>query len=274
MKELVYRLDDIYFKYTDNWVLEDMSFDVTEGEIFGIIGPNGSGKSSLLKLLSRINISHNGHIYLDGIDISLIGREELSRTISYVPQESYFLFPYTVTETVLMGRIPHMNARFFEDSNDTRVVTDAMRAVGIDILKDRPITDISGGEKQRAIIARALAQEPNILILDEPTTSLDIGHQIEIFNLLSRLNYAQGLTIILSLHDLNIASQYCHRIMLMNRGKVYAIGTPCEVITEENIRDVYRCNVVIDKHPVSGTPRVNLVAGKRTSSSFALHNEQ
>lgn len=273
MKKTVYRIDDIYFKYTDNWVLEDISFDVTEGEIFGIIGPNGSGKSSLLKLLSRINISRNGHIYLGGIDISLIRRKELSRTISYVPQESSFLFPYTVSETVLMGRIPHLNGRFFEDSNDKRVVMDAMRAVGIDILKDRPITDISGGEKQRAIIARALAQEANILILDEPTTSLDIGHQIGIFNLLSGLNSERKLTIIISLHDLNLASQYCHRIMLMNRGRVYAIGKPSEVITEENIRDVYGCNVVIDKHPVSGTPRVNLVAGERTSSSFALHNE-
>ncbi|HEY4619499.1 MAG TPA: ABC transporter ATP-binding protein, partial [Nitrospirota bacterium] len=138
-------------------------------------------------------------------------------------------------------------------------VTEAMSWVGIDALRDKAITDISGGEKQRAIIARGLAQEPDMLIMDEPTTSLDIGHQVDIFNLLSRLNVERKMTIITSLHDLNLGSQYCDRIMLIDRGKISAIGTPLEIITEENIRNVYGCNVLVDKNPVTGTPRVSLI---------------
>lgn len=255
-----YKANNIYFKYTDHWVVEDISFNIRDGEFFGIIGPNGSGKSSLLKLISRICMPQEGRISLRETDISLLGRDELSKTVSYVPQESSFLFPYTVAEVVSLGRIPHMKGRLFEDSHDQKVVEDAMRLVGIDNLRDRTITDISGGEKQRVIIARALAQEPDILIMDEPTTSLDIGHQLEIFNLLSRLNTEKKLTIIISLHDLNLGSLYCHRIMLMNRARISAIGTPLEVITEKNIRDVYGCNVIVDKHPVAGTPRVSLIS--------------
>ena len=249
----------IYFKYSDQWVIEDVSFNICEGDFFGIIGPNGSGKSSLLKLISNIHTPQSGRIYLRETDIKMVGRAELSKTVSYIPQESSFLFPYTVAEIVSMGRYPHLKGKFFEDSYDKKVVTDAMTWVGIDALRDRAITDISGGEKQRAIIARGLAQEPEILIMDEPTTSLDIGHQMEIFNLLSRLNVERKMTIITSLHDLNLGSQYCDKIMLINRGKITAIGTPHEVITEDNIRNVYGCNVIVDMNPASGTPRVSLI---------------
>lgn len=255
-----YKASNLYFRYTDKWVIEDVSFNICEGEFIGIMGPNGSGKSSLLKLIAKIHIPQAGSICLRGTDISLLRRYDLSRTVSYVPQESSFLFPYTVAESVSMGRIPHLKGKLFEDAYDKKVVTDAMTCVGIDALKDRAITDISGGEKQRAIIARALAQEPDILIMDEPTTSLDIGHQIETFNLLSRLNTERKLTVITSLHDLNLGSQYCHRVILMSRGRIIAIGTPSEVITEKNILDVYGCNVIVDKHPVSETPRVTLIS--------------
>ncbi|HZX47649.1 MAG TPA: ABC transporter ATP-binding protein [Nitrospirota bacterium] len=254
-----FRADCIYFKYSDQWVIEDVSFNICEGEFFGIIGPNGSGKSSLLKLISNIHTPQSGRIYLRDTDIRMVGRAELSKIVSYIPQESSFLFPYTVAETVSMGRYPHLKGKFFEDSYDKKIVTEAMSWVGIDSLRDRAITDISGGEKQRAIIARGLAQEPDILIMDEPTTSLDIGHQMEIFNLLSSLNVERKMTIITSLHDLNLGSQYCDKIMLLNRGKITAIGTPREVITEDNIRNVYGCNVIVDKNPASGTPRVSLI---------------
>lgn len=254
-----FKADGIYFKYSDQWVIEDVSFNICEGEFFGIIGPNGSGKSSLLKLISRIHAPHSGQIYLRETALTMFGRDELSKIVSYIPQESSFLFPYTVAETVSMGRYPHLKGKFFEDSYDKKVVSEAMSWVGIYSLRDRPITDISGGEKQRAIIARGLAQEPDILIMDEPTTSLDIGHQMEIFNLLSRLNVEKKMTIITSLHDLNLGSHYCDKIMLINRGKISAIGTPREVITEENIRNVYGCNVIVDKNPASGTPRVSLI---------------
>ena len=240
-------------------IFNEVNFLFEEKGTFGISGPNGSGKSSLLKLISNIHTPQSGRLYLRETDIIAVGRAELSKIVSYIPQETSFLFPYTVAETVSMGRYPHLKGKFFEDSYDKKIVTEAMSWVGIDPLRDRAITDISGGEKQRAIIARGLAQEPDILIMDEPTTSLDIGHQMEIFNLLSRLNVERKMTIITSLHDLNLGSQYCDKIMLLNRGKISAIGLPSEVITEENIRNVYGCNTIVDRNPVSGTPRVSLI---------------
>lgn len=262
-----YEVNGVWFKYAEQWVLEDVSLDIKSGEIFGIIGPNGSGKSSLLKLLSGLNIPQLGEIYMRGEDIKKIDQGALARTVAVVPQESLFVFPFTVAETVLMGRSPHMRGRFFENLHDLEVAERAMEWLDIVELADRPVTEISGGEKQRAIIARALAQEPGILILDEPTASLDIGHQIAIYDLLATLG-ALGtefnsvpkneLTIVLSSHDLNLASQYCQRLMLLHQGSIYSVGTPSEVITEKNINAVYDCEVIVDKHPLSDRPRVTL----------------
>jgi len=267
----VYQLSKIYFRYGDAWVLEDIAFDVTEGEMLGIIGPNGSGKSSLLKLLSRLNTPQQGDISLRAVDLALIEQADLARTTAMVPQESSFFFPYMVAEVVLMGRTPHLRGRLFEGRHDIEVVREVMHWMDIAGLGDRPVTEISGGERQRVVIARALAQEPDILILDEPTASLDIAHQVEIYHILTRLNEERGLTIILSSHDLNLAAQYCHRMILMNKGRIYAAGTPSEVITEENIRAVYGCPVLVDAHPVSGGPRLTLLPVKRqTSPSIPL----
>lgn len=251
-----FELNGVYFKYSEKWVLDDISLHVAKGEIFGIIGPNGSGKSSLLRIMAKLNLPQKGRLYLHGEETVFINRMDFAKRVAFVPQESHFLFPFTVAEIVLMGRTPHMKGRLFESSRDKELAMDAMNLMDIECLSERPVTDISGGEKQRAIIARALVQEPEVLILDEPTASLDIGHQIEIYALFERLNTRS--TIILSSHDLNLASQYCHRLMLLHQGKIYAIGTPQEVITEENIQEVYGCAVIVDKHPVSGRPRVTL----------------
>ena len=259
-----YRLNEVCFRYTDTWILQNISLDVMDGEILGIIGPNGSGKSSLLKLLSRINIPQKGEIFLGDMDIKLMNQSDIAKLVAVVPQESSFTFPFTVGETVLMGRTPHLTGKLFEDSDDLKVAMEVMAWMDISGLENRPVTDISGGERQRAIIARALAQEPDILVLDEPTASLDIGHQIEIYNLLARLNREKGLTIILSSHDLNLASQYCHRLMLLNKGRICAVGSSHDVITEENIRDVYGCNVLVDPHPASGMPRVTLLSENKS----------
>ncbi|MBI5193571.1 MAG: ABC transporter ATP-binding protein [Nitrospirae bacterium] len=252
----VFELTGVYFKYSEKWVLDDISLHVAKGEIFGIIGPNGSGKSSLLRIMANLNIPQKGRQYLYGEDTVMINRMDFAKRVAFVPQESHFLFPFTVAEIVLMGRTPYINGRLFESSHDKGLAMDAMKLMDIECLSERPVTDISGGEKQRAIIARALVQEPEVLILDEPTASLDIGHQIEIYELFERLNLKS--TIILSSHDLNLASMYCHRLMLLHQGKIYAVGTPSEVITAKNIQEVYGCNVIVDKHPVSGEPRVTL----------------
>ena len=242
----MYKLKEVCFRYTDRWVLEDISLDVMDGEMLGVIGPNGSGKSSLLKLLSRMNAPQKGEQFLRDVDMTLMDQSDFAKTVAFVPQESSFSFPFTVGEIVLMGRDPHLKGRLFESPHDVDVAMEVMSWMDIAGLEGRPITDISGGERQRTIIARALAQKPDVLILDEPTTSLDISHQVDICNILTRLNIEKGLTIIISSHDLNLASKYCHRLMLMSKGRIYKVGTPSEVITEENIRDVYGCPVIVD----------------------------
>lgn len=256
-----FELTRVYFKYSGQWVLEDISLHVAKGEIFGIIGPNGSGKSSLLRLMAKLCIPQQGNITINNIDSAGIKHGDFAKAVAYVPQESLFLFPFTVAEVVLMGRTPHIThtwGRLFESPHDRQIASDVIRLMDIEKLQDRPVTDISGGEKQRTVIARALVQEPDILILDEPTASLDIGHQIDNYNLLKRFNMEKGMTVLLSSHDLNLASQYCHRVLLLNNGRIHAIGTPSDVITEKNIHEVYGCNVIVDKHPVSGRPRVTL----------------
>lgn len=253
-----FELTGVYFKYTEKWVLDDISLHIAKGEIFGIIGPNGSGKSSLLRLMAKLCIPQQGNITINSIDSVSIRHGDFAKAVAYVPQESHFLFPFTVAEVVLMGRTPHLRGRLFESSHDRQIASDVIRLMDIEKLQDRPVTDISGGEKQRTVIARALVQEPEILILDEPTASLDIGHQIDNYNLLKRFNMEKRMTVLLSSHDLNLASQYCHRVVLLNNGRIHAIGTPSEVITEKNIQEVYGCNVIVDEHPVSGRPRVTL----------------
>lgn len=258
------------------WSLQHASFEVHDGEILGLLGPNGSGKTSLLKLLGKIMPPETGSIKLFGSDVTDMRQDVVARLVAFVPQEHQQIFPFSIMETVLMGRFPHRArgrlATFgWEKESDLRMAQDAMKEMDLLHLADRSIHDVSSGERQRTIIARALAQQPRVLLLDEPTAFLDLNHQVEICRTLRKLNDERGLTVILVSHDLNMASQYCDRIMLMENGSLFRIGTPDDVITPEALSAVYHCDVLVDRHPGSGLPRVTLpgrqIAGARASNA-------
>ena len=249
-------LMNVFFAYDKELVLKDLSFDIHQGEFLSIIGPNGSGKTTLLRLFSRVIEPKMGEIRLKGKDINKIKRKELAKTISVVPQDSFINFPFSVLDVVLMGRYPYLENLSFEKKEDLEMARKAMILTDIFHLSQRDINDLSGGERQRAIIARALTQQPEILLLDEFTSSLDLNHKIEIYELIKRLNIEKSLTIINVSHDLNIASEYADRLLLLNEGSIHSLGTPREVLKRDIIRDVFECNVLIEDSPVTGSPYV------------------
>lgn len=259
-RNVAYRYQSKFAKEPEA-VLKDLTCTIDEGMILGILGPNGSGKSTLLKLLARVFSVQQGTIELFGQDVQRLSQADIAKTVAFVPQETQQIFPFTIGEMVLMGRFPH-HAGFggwhWEDPEDLAMADAAMQDLDVAHLADRLITDVSGGERQRAIIARALAQAPQVLLLDEPTAFLDLHHQLEIARILRRLNQERGLTVVLVSHDLNLASQYCDRLMLLNHGCVVKTGIPEEVIKPEVLEQVYGCKVLVDLHPQSGMPRVSL----------------
>ncbi len=252
------------FDRSAGWTLDDLSFQVTAGEIFGVVGPNGSGKSSLLKVMAKVLRPSYGCVRLFGQDLEQLSQREVARRLALVPQESLQVFPFTVVQIVLMGRYPHRRERAWtagfgwDDPDDIALAEQAMAEMDIAHLADRLITELSGGERQRTVIARALAQAPRALLLDEPTAFLDLQHQIEICSIVARLSRERGLTVVLVSHDLNLASQYCDRILMLKEGALFRLGTPYEVIRPEVLRTVYGCDVLVDRHPESGRPRVTL----------------
>jgi len=262
---LAYHAHDVRFSYRRRpgpevpWAVHGVSFDVREGEVLGIVGPNGSGKTSLLKLLGKVLLPQRGTIELFGRDLHAMAQRDVARQVAFVPQEHQQVFPFTILETVLMGRFPHGERRFgLASAADLEAARSAMRDVDIEGLAERSIQDVSSGERQRAVIARALAQEPRVLLLDEPTSFLDLSHQIDICRILRTLNEERGLTVVLISHDLTLASQYCDRLLLMDRGQAVRLGTPEEVVRPDVLESVFHCTVLVDRHPDSGLPRVTL----------------
>lgn len=266
----VYDVQSLRFRYQSKeshaagWILDDVSFQVYEGEVLGVVGPNGSGKTSLLKVLARLMTPQQGHIDLFGQDIASLAQREVACVVAVVPQDSQQFFPFTVAETVLMGRFPHrprgrwIGGLGWESREDVVIAERAMMMMDVVPLAQRAVTDLSGGERQRTMIARALAQTPKVLLLDEPTAFLDLQHQVEIGSVLRRLNDERGLTVVFVSHDLNLVSQYCDRILLLDQGRIVRIGFPHEVIQPETLETVYRCRVLVDRHPHTGLPRVTL----------------
>jgi ABC-type cobalamin/Fe3+-siderophores transport system ATPase subunit len=262
-----YALRDVTFGYGTRFrdhsepVLKAVTCSIDSGKILGILGPNGSGKSTLLKLLAKVFHPRSGTIELFGNPISVLSQAEVARQVALVPQETMQIFPFTIAEMVLMGRFPHhrgWGGWHWEDSDDWQIAHQAMEDLDVTHLGSRLVTDVSGGERQRAVIARALTQEPQILLLDEPTAFLDLHHQLDIARILRRLNRERALTVILVSHDLNLASQYCDRLMLLHHGQIVKVGSPLEVLRPDLLESVYGCPVLIDGHPQSGLPRVSL----------------
>ncbi len=256
---VIFKVNDIECSYGAAKVLNGLTFSVGSGSFTGIIGPNGSGKSTLLKSLSRVLKPVKGTVLLNELDLYKMGPREVARKMAVVPQETAVNFSFTVKDIVLMGRSPHLGRFENEGERDFALAKQAMAQTGTLHLADRPITAVSGGERQRVIIARALTQEPEIILLDEPTSHLDINHQVEILSLLRRLNRENNLTIISVFHDLNLAAQYCDNLILMKKGAVYTVGEPEAALTAGNIKEVYGASVLIRKHPVTGRPSIILL---------------
>lgn len=255
----MYTLENVAFRYETDWVLRGIDLTIERGEILGIIGPNGSGKTSLLKILGRHQQPVEGKVRLDSRDLSRFSFNALARRVGMVPQEHPVVFPYTVLDVVLMGRYPYLKGWAFESAEDYRIARSAMERMGVERLAGRLLAELSGGEKQRVIIARALAQQSQILLLDEPATFLDLHHQALIYSLLAELNRNDNMTVVVVLHDLNMASQLCRRLLLLKEGRMARLGTPWEVLTQEVIEEVYHCRTLVDSHPTTGHPRITMV---------------
>ena len=262
---------EIKYRYSTDWLLNGLSLSVDQGEIAGLIGPNGSGKTTILKLVSKVLKQEDGSIWLMGRDIASMKQREIARVMAVVPQGTSIAFPFTVREIVLMGRSPHLGLLQMERESDLRIADNAMALTDTLEFADRGIDELSGGERQRVIIARALAQEPKVMLLDEPTSYLDINHQVEIFDLIKRLNSERDLTVVIVLHDLNMAAEYCDRLILLKDGRVYKDGSPVEVITEANIREVYEANVVVSDNAITGAPHI-VPIGELMSREYRKHD--
>jgi iron complex transport system ATP-binding protein len=257
---LILKVIDLYAGYGRNLVIEGVSFNVKRNEFIGLIGPNGVGKSTLFKTITGLLNPTKGKILYKGRDIKDYSRKDFAKEVAVLPQVFVPTFSFSIKDFVIWGRFPYFQRLKPPSERDLKMVSDVLRLLDITDIKNKKIDEISGGELQKVLIAQALAQEPEFLLLDEPTAHLDIGHQIEIMDILHRLNRDKKITIISVLHDLNLASQYCDKLILLNKGKIYKIGTPFEVLTYRIIEEVYKTVVIVKENPITSKPYVFLVS--------------
>jgi iron complex transport system ATP-binding protein len=253
-------IEQIGFRYNGQWVLKDISFEIRKGEFLGIIGPNGSGKTTLLNVIDGILKPEEGDVRINGTSIKKMKRDALAKIIAVVAQDFPMIFPFSVHEVILMGREPHLNKWRFEVETDFQIAREAMKMTDTFHLMNRNMATLSGGERQRVMIARSLAQQPQIMLLDEPTAFLDIRHQIDFFDLIKKLNKNNALTVVTITHDINLASLYCDRIIMLRGGQLHCEGNPYDVIIEKNIKEVYEVTVAVDKSQETGRPRITLLS--------------
>lgn len=233
-------------------VLDHVSATIPRGGLVGILGPNGSGKTTLLRLMSGTRTPTSGRVLLDDRPLASLPRRELAQRLAVVPQETHLAFDYSVMEMVLMGRHPHLGLFDVEGPSDIAVARESLAATGTAALEDRDFNTLSGGEKQRVIIAAALAQASDVLLLDEPTASLDLGYQLEVAGLLHHLNRERGMTMVVSTHDLNLAAGLCRTLILLRAGRVLASGPTEAVLTSKNIRALYDVEADVTRHEAAG----------------------
>ncbi|KUG23948.1 vitamin b12 abc transporter, atpase component btud [hydrocarbon metagenome] len=250
---------NVNFSYATKPVMENVSFAIDEAQIVAVIGPNGSGKTTLLKIINGTLFPNSGQMIVEGKETGKWSRKEIAQKVAIVPQETSQIFPFYAEEIVLMGRFPHLGRYSFEDKKDYKIVREAMEKTDSLAFADRRFSELSAGERQRVLIARALAQEPKVLLLDESTVFLDLKHQVQFLTLLRQLNSAQKLTVIFVTHDINLAAQNANGIILLDSGKIYVIGNPAEVITAANIKEVYDVDTLVDQNPQNGLPRITLL---------------
>ncbi len=249
------KIKNIDQEIEDNKILKDINLDLKKGEFLGIVGPNGAGKTTLLRTISNVLEPKKGSVKIKNKDISNMGRKEISKLISMVPQNSYISFPFNALDIVLMGRSPYKGRFDSRTKKDKEKAEKYMKLTNTLQFKNRNVNDLSGGELQRIAIARALIQEPEILLMDEPTSHLDLNHEFEILSLIKNLQ-DEGLSIISVFHDLNLASRFCDRIVMLKNGEIFEKGKPKHILTNENVSQVFNANVMIKRNPSTRTPYI------------------
>ena len=256
------RATDVSFAYRDGAprVIDGVSITIDRGNLVGLLGPNGSGKTTMLKIIGGMLRPQQGSVEFEGRRLADWPRREAARRIAYVPQETHAPFDFSVLEIVLMGRFPHLGPFALEGPDDLAVAHQALQATGTSAFASRLFHTLSGGEKQRAVIASALAQNPKLLLLDEPTASLDVGHQLEVQQLLTRLNGEGNVTMVLSTHDLNFAASLCRVLVLIRDGRVLASGLTEKVLTPGAVRALYDVEADVHMHPRTGHLTVTPIA--------------
>ena len=257
------RVNDLSVSIAGTQIIDSVSFSLARDEILGVVGANGSGKTTLIKTIAGLIKSDSGAISVERVDVSNLSHSDRGRIISYMPQqvESH---PFTVFEAVLMGRYPYLGRLQIEGTTDREIAWSAMSRTGTEVFADRKLDTLSGGERQRVVLARVLAQQPQILLMDEPTASLDLEHQILTMDLINQEVAKRRSGAVVILHDLSLAARFCDRLLLMQNGRVTATGTPWEVLTTENLRAAFNIEGLVEPDPVTGMPHV-LVLGSQNS---------
>ena len=253
---------DVHAGYRQEDVIEGLNIRIVPGDFIGIVGPNGSGKTSFLRALSRALKPRKGVILLSGDDVYRTPARAVARELAVVPQDPTMSFDFCAMEIVLMGRNPHLGRLQAAGQRDLEIARLAMERANVWHLADRTLSELSGGERQRVVIAQALTQSPKLLLLDEPTQHLDIQHQLSLLELLSEMT-EEGLSCIMVMHDINLAAQYCHEIIMIKRGREFSRGTPADVVTVANMLDVFGVDSIVTTHPVTGKPSVTFLPGSR-----------
>lgn len=272
-KEIL-RFEHVAAAYGEREVLKDINLTIREGEFAGLIGSNGTGKSTLIKCVSGLIPLKRGEIRICGHENTKLKNKERAQMVAVVPQSYHVDYDFTVEDIVMMGRNPYFGFRKNEGEEDQEIVREAMRVTNTEIFRGRYYNELSGGERQRVILARAIAQKPKIILLDEPTSALDVHHQIEVMELIARLNEEEKITVLAVLHDINMASRFCKRMIMLQEGLVTADGTPGEVISQENMESLYQMKLMIRENALFHKPEmvpIRVMAEKQTKVPFHVH---
>lgn len=272
MKADLLNIEKVSYAYGPNgWQLENVSLALGPGQIIGIIGPNGAGKSTLLKIAAGSLSGSGGSVRLKGRSLKDLSRRQIARQLGYLPQNVTSVFDHRVEEVVALGRFPHLTGAGFLASDDLEVIERCMEQTETIAFRNRPLSQLSGGERQRVLLASVLAQQPQVLLLDEPTTGLDIHYQVTFFSLLMELA-DKALAVAVVTHELNLAAQYCHRLLLLHNGKTVKEGPVEEVFRQEVLGEVYRHSVLVGTHPVSKKPIALPLTGARANSQKGINS--
>ncbi len=255
-------IKNLSYSYGKTKTLKNLSFSVPKADFFIIIGPNGSGKTTLMKIMAGILKPRKGQLGILNRPVGDYSRKILARTIAFVPQTIPVDFPFTVTEVVLMGRSPYLGMLGIEHEKDLSITKAALAFTGLEHLAHRKLDQLSGGEQQRVFIARAICQEPEIILLDEPTASLDLAHQVRLMDLMEKLKNEKNITVVMVSHDVNLAAMYGEHLLLLNQGEIVCLGLPEEVLTFRTLEKAYGCTLLVDNSPLGKIPRVTPVPFK------------